>query len=666
MSGIPYQALDASRREIRVLDLLPGRYRSPIKCRLRTVSIADKKDLPYYAGLSYTWGAPLPSKTICISVGGKDYTVEIGLNLFRAIQGLRSRWKNDTLWVDALSINQADNDERASQVSFMGEIYSRASTVYIWLGTTVLADSPRHELTSARRMMLHCSSIVAQVPKGLKDFAARLPSELYQTWRLNGLHLDSVELVYLKAYRNILFMGVSATPYRIEKALQSTTPCWTERAWVLQEFALSSSAQICFDRTKLPYECYYLYISGGCVPEVCQRTRDLSTLLFEIWYPLQQTKNVFGPPLASHSRSLQGILPLARSAALSQSSNLQDKVFAFLGMVREEEAREIVVDYNIPFWVTCARATYASAKHNRDEWNPHQSRCARLSVLEVASFADDRPPSFPSWAADFSRLIWRTPYESFSTPFGWPGSGDHYDVSLSPDLRCLTTYGVIFGSVAASFTLYAQRDEDSSTNARFDDGDHEYSCLTTGTSVPAVLATLLAELTILALQNRGPIAAGVLDNSKLQPEKLLDLASQLKKQQINPYVEAEVVLGTLQTCFAYWQRALASEQSSYTVPWDPRSYELQVSSSYAFLYYLNIHSIRLFASTNGYVGFAPDDVEPGDTIVFLRGAEWPAVLRQYEDRWELRGFVYVCGVMQGELKDGDGLREWEVEPFVLC
>ncbi|KAK4955515.1 hypothetical protein LTR10_006454 [Elasticomyces elasticus] len=668
MSGIKYTPLDVSRKEIRVLDLLPGFYRSPIKCRLRTVSIADSNNLPYYAGLSYTWGAPLPSKTISVSVGGKDYLVEIGLNLFRALQGLRSHWKKDTIWVDALGINQADNDERASQVSFMGEVYSRASTVYIWLGTTFHLNSPQHELTSVHRMMLHCSFLVPHVPKGLISFAARAPSKQYERWLHRGFHLDDIELIYLKAYRNVFFMGLSAAPYRIEKALQNSTPCWTERAWVVQEFALSHSPQICFDRTKLSYERYRSYGSRFIVPEVCRSSQALSNYLWVVRDRFGKDEDIQGPPLASNSWSPQGMLILARGAALTKTSNPHDKVFALLGMAREEEAREVAVDYNVPFWVTCVKATYASAKHNRDKWLPLGPRSARLNVLEFASWADDRPPSFPSWVADFSKLTLRTCYECFSTSFGWPGSEDHYDVSLSADLRCLTTYGVIFDSVATSFELYSRLKLNSKDRWPIDAGadDNYYAgitFLTTGDSVPAVQATLLAELTSLALQSREFAAGSDPSTSKLQAEKLSSLILQLDRQRKDSVVGSDDALDTLRTCFDYWQSVLSSQQSPCDVPWDPRSYELEMSDSFAFGFF---HSIRVFASTDGYVGFAPGKVRPRDTIVFLRGAEWPAVLRHYEDRWIFRGFIYLCGVMNGELKGAKDDSSWEVQPFVLC
>ena len=36
--------------------------------------------------------------------------------------------------MDAICLNQADNDEKAAQVQLMGEVYIQAKKVQIWLG----------------------------------------------------------------------------------------------------------------------------------------------------------------------------------------------------------------------------------------------------------------------------------------------------------------------------------------------------------------------------------------------------------------------------------------------------------------------------------------------------------------------------------------------------
>jgi hypothetical protein len=55
-------------------------------------------------------------------------------NLECALRYLRSKESPRVLWVDAICINQNDLDEKSEQVPRMGEIYSRATKVYAWLG----------------------------------------------------------------------------------------------------------------------------------------------------------------------------------------------------------------------------------------------------------------------------------------------------------------------------------------------------------------------------------------------------------------------------------------------------------------------------------------------------------------------------------------------------
>jgi hypothetical protein len=73
---------------------------------------------------------------------GKEF--RISDNLYRFLKAVRQiQRSNDTekklevgaeLWIDALCIDQTNNEERNHQVAHMGSIYSRASRVVIWLG----------------------------------------------------------------------------------------------------------------------------------------------------------------------------------------------------------------------------------------------------------------------------------------------------------------------------------------------------------------------------------------------------------------------------------------------------------------------------------------------------------------------------------------------------
>lgn len=99
-----------------------------IECLLSHVSLSSKPD---YEALSYSWGDQ-KEDIGAITLGGKPLPVTP--NLENALRHLRLAEKSRTLWVDALSINQIDDEEKTHQVQHMRTIYEFASRVVIWLG----------------------------------------------------------------------------------------------------------------------------------------------------------------------------------------------------------------------------------------------------------------------------------------------------------------------------------------------------------------------------------------------------------------------------------------------------------------------------------------------------------------------------------------------------
>lgn len=124
---VQYNHLEPSRSEIRVLTLLGGKPEDDVKCTLGIVSLDEK---PEFAALSYVWGDASIKRTI--TVDGEDFSVTT--NLDDALRALRHRREPRTLWVDAICINQVDNQEKSSQIPLMGRLYTDATSVVIWLG----------------------------------------------------------------------------------------------------------------------------------------------------------------------------------------------------------------------------------------------------------------------------------------------------------------------------------------------------------------------------------------------------------------------------------------------------------------------------------------------------------------------------------------------------
>ncbi|KAL6704608.1 hypothetical protein ACN47E_008005 [Coniothyrium glycines] len=103
----------------------------------RYAELAKPSRFSKYAAVSYVWGTESFSKSIGIHSAAPAQetvlpitpTVEVMLKTFRHTQRPR------LFWIDAICLNQRDDDEKSQQIPLMGEIYSQAHKVLFWLGT---------------------------------------------------------------------------------------------------------------------------------------------------------------------------------------------------------------------------------------------------------------------------------------------------------------------------------------------------------------------------------------------------------------------------------------------------------------------------------------------------------------------------------------------------
>lgn len=106
------------------------RNKDPLRGTLFQYATLDQ-DFKYDA-LSYRWTDFNPEVPNYIAFG--DVNFAIGPNLHAALFHLRRESLSRYLWIDQICINQNDKDEKLSQMQIMGEIYSKAQSVLIWLG----------------------------------------------------------------------------------------------------------------------------------------------------------------------------------------------------------------------------------------------------------------------------------------------------------------------------------------------------------------------------------------------------------------------------------------------------------------------------------------------------------------------------------------------------
>ena len=94
------------------------------------VTDLDSEICPRYEAVSYTWGDE--DDTVEVQLNGQPRRIR--RNLHQGLLRLRHSTVIRYLWVDALSISQVDLNEKAAQVQMIGEIFSLAESVHVWLG----------------------------------------------------------------------------------------------------------------------------------------------------------------------------------------------------------------------------------------------------------------------------------------------------------------------------------------------------------------------------------------------------------------------------------------------------------------------------------------------------------------------------------------------------
>lgn len=274
-----YPALKSPSSNIRLLHVHPSNGFSGIEATLEWHSFLER---PQYMALSYTWGDSARVKPI--TVNGKRMNVTE--NLWNALFHIRDPHRERVLWVDAICIDQSNNEEKSTQVPLMSFIYSRANEVVIWLGDY----------------------------KGPRWVQQAHPSDYHGDWAISKA----------TDYWTV-------TKYWLYTLTQENY--WT-RCWIVQEVAMASRIRVLSGRSSLPWSDFIslmkLYkstvpLDSGAIDKILklESFREAKYVDGEA-YSLDRLLEAFGDCFCS--------------------INL-DKIFAFTGMASDCLDGCLIVDY---------------------------------------------------------------------------------------------------------------------------------------------------------------------------------------------------------------------------------------------------------------------------------------------------------------------------------
>ena len=232
-------ALRSDSATSRIYDDLPGkryirliRLDKPHSRPLTNLAVSlftfELEKAPEYDALSYTWGAAFDESNVDSDTKLPETNPEIlcnnlllpvTQNLLDALSVLSANIAyEDWLWIDAICINQANIQERSQQVLLMGEIYTSAEKVIIWLGPE-------------REGFDDLIWAVTDFPQFLEDAGE---DEDY----FNVGHKRLLDKVYWQS------IGIDPLPH-FERLANFYYSCrWFRRAWIFQEVSLARKAVV--------------------------------------------------------------------------------------------------------------------------------------------------------------------------------------------------------------------------------------------------------------------------------------------------------------------------------------------------------------------------------------------------------------------------------------
>lgn len=448
-----YTPINSENGDIRLLELAPGKFDDQIVMHLIPSNLSDESH-PYEA-LSYVWGTAIASRNAMLS--GRPTTITS--NLESALRHLRGTLVKRTLWVDAVSMNQRDTQERNHQVRIMGKIYSSAQGVIIWLGTVSLTDLHLRAVLGAMQFQFATANSFMAT---LFDYTCSVITLMHEQV---GERVDAEKLV-LDAIRRLI-----------------SRP-WFSRLWVVQELALAKRAIIRIGDFNFPWEPFESFIQ---------------------WLPDHKADVTSHPQLVNAART---VAKMARSRAFPNqllrtihltASDARDKVFGILGistfsgpaiepdytrstqqvisqaMCIMVEERRLIMYYYMPLQPR-TKAERARLGHLVDlpSWIP-DLRIEGASYHErprpvYQGESDHRPPTIlPPLGSWFSHCE-----EWFHCKVG---SVPICPARISKDRTKLVAPGIAIGTIAHTFPVQACRGETDSSSHLPQSIYHLYVCV---------------------------------------------------------------------------------------------------------------------------------------------------------------------------------------------
>jgi hypothetical protein len=600
---------------IRLLRLQPGSLGDTIVCSLL---VSEIKNAPPYDAISYAWGDK--NDTLDIYCDGRRLKVRV--NIHDALQHIRSPSKILLLWADAICINQINLQERGSQVNHMGEVYSRAERVLIWVSRDTEGDA-----VAARDLILEVN----------KHFNDAFPG--YAS-------MDDVPL--LPPDSPLLI------PERW-KAVQ-TFYCrpWFSRVWVLQEVGLARKAVVLYGTLRFSWapvigfvmllanrvdlQAVQVYLNIGRLCDTFEAVWSAKTMESSWEDASPYVKDLRNACIRSNENlkiPFKQWTNILMTGSRFEASDPRDHVYAFLGhpaaLSRDDNKPLVDADYSLQrsdlYWITAVRLL---------------EKMKRLDVLSVIEHSNGAIPTddaswVPQWNSR-SRGVLISPVSGHLPYFDADlqnGTVDAVVVEPLRDLlhgqkskRHLRLHGLILGTLNACSAVMYREDFHCKTGENMHDGSK---------TNPVESAWNLT--------NKNAT------ETVQYPNRQQALGLTMATGRNENWNEAEKHLKKYDRDFQVYCRQYC-DPGSGLVKSCPLA--LKGDEEYATSFLVIARTVcqrrKFFTATDGRFGIGLGIIQEGDICCILFGSSVPFIIRRTSEasHYRLVGECYIHGIMHGE------------------
>lgn len=371
--------LEKARKEIRLIELFPGAFDSDIKC---SMSVASLLETPKYEALSYVWGDATRNETIVVNNQERQVTKNLAVALRYLREGTRGTEEPRILWIDALSIDQSSDEEKAWQVAMMSSIYASCEKANVWLGPELDGNDLRHAGWFFMTRMYPGIDIMMQMTLGL---ILELAQDNHLD-DLNGLDYREGEWDPCDDDPSLALQGVKVLLHRP----------WWERAWVVQEVAIPSKTVVTVGYLELEWKDFtdaaqnFLKHASTCCRAVHTKIKGYNHGYLENFH------NAINPIAVLQSKQQMpehgsSFMELFYGFCNRRATLGQDKIFSLYGLLEQNDhiVQNVPVNYSISAEDLCRQVTIALLK------------TGSLDVLTGDQFFKELP-NRPSWEKDFT------------------------------------------------------------------------------------------------------------------------------------------------------------------------------------------------------------------------------------------------------------------------